>query len=65
MRIKRLELSIEFEHTSFHVFHTDYDDQSGDPPTLISVNGRELEGTVEYRESGDTYEIKIRKEHRA
>jgi hypothetical protein len=61
MRIKRLELSIEFECTSFHVFHTDFDDRSGDPPTLIRVNGKEFSGTVEYKESGDTYEIKIKK----
>lgn len=65
MRIKRLELSIEFECTSFHVFHTAMPDRSGDPPTLISVNGQEFEGTVEYKESGDTYEIKIKKEHKA
>jgi hypothetical protein len=61
VRIHRLELDIVFEAGSFHVFHTGMPDRSGDPPTIVRVNGQEFEGTVEYKEDGDSYEIKITK----
>jgi len=65
MRIKRLQLDVEFECSSLHVFHTAYPDFSGDPPTLVSINGHEFEGTVEYHESDSEYIVKIKKlEHK-
>ena len=58
MRIKRLELDVEFEYDSMHVFHTDnvtYDE----PPTIVTINGQEFEGEVSYAQKGNTYIIEI------
>lgn len=65
MRIKRLQLDVEFEADSLHVFHTDYPVYIDDPPTIIEMNGHQFEGDVEYRQSSDTYEIKITKRRKA
>lgn len=61
MHIKRLQLDVEFEAGSLHAFHTEMPLLTEEPPTIITVNGREFEGTIEYIENGDTYEIKITK----
>ena len=61
MKIKRLQLDVELEATSFHVFHTGMPDRSGEPPTIITVNGKEFEGDVSFIQDGDNYKIEIKK----
>lgn len=60
MRIKRLELKIEFDQTSMHVFHSGYDTYE-EPPTIVSINGNEYEGKVSLIMSDDIYELRIEK----
>jgi hypothetical protein len=52
---------VEFDCDSLHVFHTAYDDRSGEPPTIIRVNGKEFEGEVSFIQIGDDYNIRIKK----
>lgn len=59
MRINRLEINVEYETHSFHVFHTDAEPNT-DPPTIICIDGHEYEGHVSFRQCGDSYEIIIR-----
>ena len=61
MYIKRLQLDVEFESGSLHVFHTAHESRNGDPPTLVSVNGKEFEGEVSFIQIGDDYNIRIKK----
>lgn len=58
MRIKRLEINLEYDIHSFHVFHTDGETQ-WDPPTLINIDGEEFEGRVEYYNEGKEYVFRI------
>lgn len=60
MRIKRLEINVEFDVHSFHVFHTD-GEVTDDPPTIICIDGQEFEGNVEYYADGSEYIFKIKK----
>ena len=64
MRIKRLEIKVEYEAHSMHVFHTDEVVPNGDPPTIIVVNGKEINGTVSFEQIGDNYNITIAKSER-
>lgn len=59
MRIKRLEISLEYDVHSFHVFHTD-EENPHDPPTLITIDGKEFEGYVDYYNNGKEYIFHIK-----
>ena len=63
MRIKRLELKVELEEDHISVFHTDLQ-PNRDPPTIIVVNGKEFEGTVSFKQLGNSYNITITKAER-
>lgn len=58
MRIKRLEIKMEYDHHSMDVFHTDREPNI-DPPTIVNIDGYEYEGYVSLRTIGQTYEIII------
>ena len=45
--IKRMKVNIEFETgDQLECFHTSGEQAQDEPPTLITYNGREYEGTV-------------------
>lgn len=59
MRIKRLELKVEYEEHSMHVFHSPLPNFIQDPPTIIVIDGKEYAGYVSFKQEGDAFEIKI------
>ena len=59
MRIKRLELKVEYDTHSVGVFHTDLK-PNPDPPTIIVIDGKEYEGHLMFEDDNDTFIIKIK-----
>ena len=59
MKLKRLEISAEFEDSTINVFHTPYEIFIDDPPTIIVIDGREYLGRVTFKQKGETFEIII------
>ena len=58
--IRRLELNIEFDESSLHVFHTNREN-GYDPGTIININGKEFEGTIDYKEDENLYILKVKR----
>lgn len=60
VQIKRLQLDIEFEDSSVHVFHTGYL-TSDEYATSITMDDREFMGEVECTKIDGGYIITVRK----
>lgn len=59
MRIKRLDLRMEYEVHSMHVFHTENVIYNNDPPTVVNIDGREFEASVSLEMEGDKLKLTI------
>ena len=64
MRLKRLELKVEYDEHQMDVFHTDMQ-PNPDPPTIVVIDGKEYEGTVVFIQRDNGYDIMIKLEREA